>query len=211
MEEKSNEKWIQSLDSAADGPSTQSSTDDPTQGQLSADNPIQINVGGRLFTSTRTTLQRSPLLKAILPDGPKYEIAFLDRNPDLFELILNGLRGGSRVSPTGQKYIQWRHELEYFGLIDAPKTAADRDWIYHKTNCLLVKGVDGKLYLFGYNIPLWEDGCWGDIAPSQMKPVSCSAGACQMMVNFLLDHGFIIQERKINEDGRFWTVELVRI
>jgi hypothetical protein len=88
-----------------------------------------INVGGRPFTTLKSTLEQSPFLNAMLSDewaGSACcidEMPFLDRSPLLFEHILDFLR--SSVPPIFWTrtngfdlplYASLLHEAEYFQL-----------------------------------------------------------------------------------------------
>lgn len=91
--------------------------------------PFIINVGGRSFTTLKSTLEQSPFLSAMLSDQWAGSIChvdgtpFVDRSPLLFEHILNFLR--SSVPPIFWTrmngfdlplYASLIHEAEYFQL-----------------------------------------------------------------------------------------------
>ncbi|EFC44548.1 predicted protein, partial [Naegleria gruberi] len=66
-----------------------------------AENLIKLNVGGKIFTTTRSTImKRDNMLKVMLNSEFKIDtddngnILFADRNPDYFQLILEHLRTG---------------------------------------------------------------------------------------------------------------------
>ena len=78
---------------------------------------IQINVGGRLFTTRATTLTISPYFNSFLTrwnSGDK-SVLFIDRDPEGFENVLGLLRDSNY--PFNHKYY---YELEYFQLVDKP-------------------------------------------------------------------------------------------
>ncbi|KAF5845600.1 hypothetical protein GGP41_009381 [Bipolaris sorokiniana] len=91
--------------------------------------PYMINVGGRSFTTLKSTLERSPFLNAMLSNqwaGSTCYVSgmpFVDRSPLLFEHILDFLR--SSVPPIFWTrtngfdlplYASLIHEAEYFQL-----------------------------------------------------------------------------------------------
>ncbi|KAL5380683.1 hypothetical protein PMIN02_010564 [Paraphaeosphaeria minitans] len=91
--------------------------------------PFIINVGGRSFTTLKSTLEQSPFLNAMLSDrwtDSTYDVngvPFIDRSPLLFEHILDFLR--SSVPPIFWTrmngfdlplYASLFHEAEYFQL-----------------------------------------------------------------------------------------------
>ena len=61
--------------------------------------PIVIDVGGILHYSTKTSLEKSPVIKKILLEHQKSEYShttpFIDRDGFLFYYILNFLRNGT--------------------------------------------------------------------------------------------------------------------
>merc|ERR1719210_2976844 len=71
---------------------------------------LEINVGGRVFTTTDSTLKKSPLLRTMLEHLQagsmtttldKESRIFLDRSPNAFEHILQYLRSGRWSIPFG--------------------------------------------------------------------------------------------------------------
>jgi hypothetical protein len=78
---------------------------------MESDDIIRINVGGKLFTTTATTLMISPYFNSFLTRWNKMEVIFIDRDPEGFENILGLLRDPNY--PYNSKY---NYELEYFQL-----------------------------------------------------------------------------------------------
>lgn len=83
---------------------------------------IKLNVGGRLFTTSRTTLIWindtffTGLLSNRIPSVVDENGAFfIDRDPDLFSVILNFLRT-KNVNMDGVNLTALLHEAEYFGI-----------------------------------------------------------------------------------------------
>lgn len=93
---------------------------------------IVINVGGKRFHSTKSTLCKSPFFKAMFSDhkvvpfgrgelenqANKSEpmIPFIDRDADAFKHVLSLLRDPMYPFPSGLE-----HELSFFGLESLPK------------------------------------------------------------------------------------------
>lgn len=59
---------------------------------------IELNVGGRVFATTKTTLQGSEYLSALISD--RWDSLFVDRDPCTFEHVLKYLRGELSRSAT---------------------------------------------------------------------------------------------------------------
>lgn len=79
---------------------------------MEPDSIIQLNVGGKSFTTTATTLMMSPYFNSFLTRWPqKKEIIFIDRDPEGFENVLGLLR--DPAYPFNKKY---NYELEFFQL-----------------------------------------------------------------------------------------------
>ncbi|KAI6652755.1 SH3KBP1-binding protein 1 [Oopsacas minuta] len=83
---------------------------------------VQLNVGGRRFTTSKQTLTWIPesffvsLLSGRIP-SMRDEIGaiFIDRDPDMFEIILHFMRT-KEVNPKGHNIRNLRTEAEYYGL-----------------------------------------------------------------------------------------------
>src|SRR5690349_21275184 len=82
---------------------------------------VTLNVSGKRFQSTRSTLSKSPFLEALiktLPDGngadPK-TIPFIDRDAKGFRHVLSLLR-----DPTYPFPRRLNHELAFYGLAPRP-------------------------------------------------------------------------------------------
>jgi len=75
--------------------------------------PISINVGGRIFTTSRETLAFSPYFSSLFDrwDTEKSGDIFIDRDPDGFKHVLRLLR-----EPTYNFPSKWKAELLFFGV-----------------------------------------------------------------------------------------------
>lgn len=79
--------------------------------------PVQFNVGGRLFATHRSTLKAfegnllSTMIESAVPSSRIGDAIFIDRDPDLFVQVLKVLRGSS-VELTDELL----EELDYYGL-----------------------------------------------------------------------------------------------
>ncbi|KAH3743979.1 BTB/POZ domain-containing protein KCTD9 [Pelomyxa schiedti] len=86
---------------------------------------VSLNVGGRVFTTTKSTLTKCP--------GSVFSLMFrddwdstrdsqgnilIDRSPEYFEVILTYLRGGSLVINQGLNPLGVFQEAKFFGLTD---------------------------------------------------------------------------------------------
>ncbi len=57
---------------------------------------IKLNISGKIFETTKETLQKSRMLNTLVNGSFKEsqeDIIFIDRNPEIFDYILNWLRG----------------------------------------------------------------------------------------------------------------------
>lgn len=87
---------------------------------------VYLNVGGKKFTTFVSTLEKTPynsilykLVNTKHKQVDKDGNLFLDRDPNLFEIILNALRQDktSIIGPQNvDKYQELKAELEYYGL-----------------------------------------------------------------------------------------------
>ena len=81
---------------------------------------VRLNVGGRIFTTTTTTLQTHGTMLSILVSGKykplrdKDDNIFIDRDPDLFQKVLDFLRNGCYLKnlKRGSELVR---EFEYYG------------------------------------------------------------------------------------------------
>jgi hypothetical protein len=91
---------------------------------------IALNVGGKLFTTTKSTLRAIPdskLDKIITGRFPvikdENDNIFLDRNPDYFQYVLEFLRDGTILYPSQDSFMRKRinHELKHFECVSTQK------------------------------------------------------------------------------------------
>lgn len=88
---------------------------------------IKLNVGGRVFVTSKSTLMNSPWFEIFFSEkfqkpeminGDEY---FIDREPTIFRDILNYLRGGKNIPISyfgGKKRLDYFvYECKYFGII----------------------------------------------------------------------------------------------
>ena len=80
---------------------------------------IKINVGGEIFQTLRTTLQKSGLLASLLESKipntlDENGLIFIDRDPQLFRHVLSGLRTGKIFLEEEFPEQAVRCEVDYF-------------------------------------------------------------------------------------------------
>jgi len=95
---------------------------------------ITVNVGGRIYATTKGTLHKSEFFAALLNMADQQILncgrdsdgnLFIDRNGRVFEGVLETLRTGAVVLPPGVSRLQMRHELEFFGVdVTTPDSSA---------------------------------------------------------------------------------------
>eukprot|EP00897_Mesotaenium_endlicherianum_P002840 jgi/Mesen1/2584/ME000164S01707 len=98
---------------------------------------VRINVGGKVFETSRATLEQGgdsflllPMISPFwaqqqqqqLPGDPPPEV-FVDRDPKLFRVLLSLLRTGLLDVPPDVSLPALIHEADYFGLLDHLKAA----------------------------------------------------------------------------------------
>eukprot|EP00026_Physarum_polycephalum_P004039 Phypoly_transcript_04056.p1 GENE.Phypoly_transcript_04056~~Phypoly_transcript_04056.p1 ORF type:complete len:720 (+),score=149.53 Phypoly_transcript_04056:104-2263(+) len=90
----------------------------------SNDELVKLNVGGKLFTTYKSTLMTYPdtmwarmfsSSAEIAKKGPDGEY-FLDRNPDLFAIVLEFYRNKALIVPKGTPMEALHNELQFFGI-----------------------------------------------------------------------------------------------
>lgn len=94
---------------------------------------IELNVGGRYFATYRNTLvaQENTLLEAMFSGRHPMKVDkkgryFIDRNGDLFQIVLDYLRTGKLIWPSDpQQKEQLKLELIYYGLLPDPIVVTD--------------------------------------------------------------------------------------
>jgi len=81
---------------------------------------VELNVGGRLFQSYRTTLEASSHLKILLSSDLEDDTVdadgrlFIDRDPELFEQVLKLLRGYRFRNRAGLSWDEVKEEADFY-------------------------------------------------------------------------------------------------
>lgn len=102
--------------------------------QAVMEGPITINIGGQLFTATKSTWVKSPVIEMFI-DRDKHPI-FIDRSPKVFEHILDWLREGRLYidCPDNSTYERLRADADFYGIEDLKEFLSNRlnlhSWIY---------------------------------------------------------------------------------
>lgn len=81
---------------------------------------IIINIGGQIFHTNEKTLTSIPntYFTNLLSQPPQNGIYFIDRNPSIFEDILDYLRDGEIYLPTEQKMLKkFKREAQFYKLV----------------------------------------------------------------------------------------------
>ncbi|EGC30843.1 hypothetical protein DICPUDRAFT_157365 [Dictyostelium purpureum] len=109
------------------------------------DEIINLNVGGRLFRTYLSTLQKSefensllgtmfnPRNKHLLKPNEKSEY-FFDRSPDLFEYIINYYRTNELDIPISIPYKMFIKELDYFQMPHHSSTCNNNNYNFNTMN-----------------------------------------------------------------------------
>jgi len=78
---------------------------------------VKLNVGGEIFNTLRTTLQKSSFLTSLLGSAlDENGMIFIDRDPQLFRHVLSGLRTGKIFLDSEVPEQAVRGEVDYFQL-----------------------------------------------------------------------------------------------
>ena len=78
---------------------------------------IKLNVGGKLFTTTRSTLTRNGCEENYFfkcKDGD--DVMFIDRSPVYFEIILDYLRTNVLKCPENISHVHVYDEMDFYGI-----------------------------------------------------------------------------------------------
>ncbi len=84
---------------------------------------MSIQVGGRTFATRLSTLRRFPealLWRAYSFNDKRFDLVFWDRNPAIFESLLEYYRTGRLAFPPDVDFSTWKHELLFWGFDMAP-------------------------------------------------------------------------------------------
>eukprot|EP00928_Gymnodinium_smaydae_P091586 TRINITY_DN75312_c0_g1_i1.p1 TRINITY_DN75312_c0_g1~~TRINITY_DN75312_c0_g1_i1.p1 ORF type:complete len:257 (+),score=44.73 TRINITY_DN75312_c0_g1_i1:22-771(+) len=87
--------------------------------------PLDLDVGGKRFRTSASTLRKAPFFEALLrhqENGTMQSTVtdegflFVDRSPDLFQSVLEYLRAGIAFAANPCERARLRNEFEFFGL-----------------------------------------------------------------------------------------------
>jgi hypothetical protein len=87
------------------------------------DRPVSIQVGGRTFATRLSTLRRYPealLWRAYSFNEKSFDLVFWDRNPAIFETLLEYYRTGRLAFPPDVDFSALKEELLFWGFDVAP-------------------------------------------------------------------------------------------
>lgn len=89
------------------------------------DRPVAIQVGGRTFATRLSTLRRFPeslLWRAYSFNEKSFDLVFWDRNPRIFESLLDYYRTGRLAFPADVDFSTFKQELLFWGFdVGAPE------------------------------------------------------------------------------------------
>eukprot|EP01018_Ginkgo_biloba_P014159 Gb_37959 [translate_table: standard] len=99
-------------------------------GMKSVQSKIKLNVGGKCFVTSSTTLAnagRDSMLAAMIDEDwqikPNMDEFFIDRNPSYFSVLLDLLRTGELHIPRGMSEKALYREALYYGILDRVRAA----------------------------------------------------------------------------------------
>ena len=81
---------------------------------------IRLNIGGSVFTTTRSTIElNNGFLRTLISQDSDWDEYFVDRDPTFFRWILNILRGSTAIPKKYEDYMQLKFEADFY-CIDIP-------------------------------------------------------------------------------------------
>ena len=75
--------------------------------------PVKVNVGGRIFTTTRGVLQKAKYFQELSLDADLGE-QLIDRDPDIFAYLLNCLRDRRYINP--ERISEYGPDIDYYAM-----------------------------------------------------------------------------------------------
>lgn len=103
---------------------------------------VNLNVGGKTFTTTKhTLLSVSDTFFSVLLSGriPSYKdqsgAIFIDRDPELFSIILNYLRTSKLFNVSENNVNILRHEAEFYGITPLVKQLTTYENLLSNPTC----------------------------------------------------------------------------
>jgi hypothetical protein len=147
---------------------------------------IYINVGGRMFTTYRSTFDavKSPFLATLVQcELPITGFYFIDRDPEYFAIILNYLRTGVIELPYNLLQSRLDIELKYYTITqpDVPLAVHGQNWSSPKGNGEVVTVYDRiENGITGFRV----SRMYGDFHPH---------GSLAFILTKLFDSGFTLK------------------
>eukprot|EP00571_Detonula_confervacea_P006181 CAMPEP_0172317134 /NCGR_PEP_ID=MMETSP1058-20130122/30620_1 /TAXON_ID=83371 /ORGANISM="Detonula confervacea, Strain CCMP 353" /LENGTH=207 /DNA_ID=CAMNT_0013031615 /DNA_START=29 /DNA_END=652 /DNA_ORIENTATION=+ len=86
---------------------------------------VQFNVGGKHFERSRTVVNKHPgtVLGRLMSDASLRQPIFIDRNGDVFSLVLDYMRYGNVVLPVTVPKETFLREMDHYGIVYEEGTA----------------------------------------------------------------------------------------
>lgn len=80
---------------------------------------VQFNVGGKHFEISRACVSKHPdsILGRLMSDDSQSQPIFIDRNGDVFALVLDYMRYGSVVLPVTVPEETFLRDLDHYGIV----------------------------------------------------------------------------------------------
>ena len=111
---------------------------------------VTFDVGGTLFKTARDTVRNCHFLAKIVAEEQGDAPYFIDRDPDLFRVVLQYLRTGRLLPPAGVRTSVLQNEFGFYGLDDLVKQSLEDIRSEDSTTLTYVKIMDwqGTGHLF---------------------------------------------------------------
>lgn len=168
---------------------------------------VTINVGGKLYQTTRTTLVNVPGMLSSMFEGPMKAggtvdgNVFIDRDGELFGYVLSFLRNGTLIVPDNDHIKRMlRLEFDYFS-IDVRK----------RVDAIICVTTDG--YLTAVDADTFEPLLWKIKLPETLDPAHAFQGKCGngfLRIDFgnhLCNNSIVISKSAVYHlSSRSWTV-----
>lgn len=79
---------------------------------------VTLNVGGCLFQTSKTTLEKEKYFSCLVSQHCTDEILFIDRDPTFFKYILNWMRGSYALPEDKLSLLELYYEADFFSIIN---------------------------------------------------------------------------------------------
>ncbi|KAH7707989.1 BTB/POZ domain-containing protein KCTD17 [Aphelenchoides avenae] len=170
-------------------------------------NWIRINVGGKVFQTSKQTISREPGSFLARLAGEDQEIPsqkdesgaiLIDRDPEYFQVILNFLRTGRLVLPANILVEQLMEEADFYGIPALYAAVEDLQKQTKPVESAFLRYVPGSRYTIGHFKLLMTTV---DEAPvEELKSTRCGLDIEEIDGGHKIKHGFGVEAWRVVRD-----------